>query len=198
MRALREGSAEHVVGAADQVLEPPSHVPDFHDLLRGRRRPDAREMLELHRIVQVEHQAAAEPEQVRQRKSEALCDERVGISKDGAEVAGGAEGLVCELAGALGDEGDLMARGEPARQLDCPDPRAGHARADHVLAVVGNPHRTSHSSASRYPAAPLPTMRWAQTSSITLTRRHASRLAMSDRCTSTTRSPVATMASRSA
>src|SRR5207248_11242696 len=166
--------------------------------VRGRCRADARQMLELHRIVQVEHQAAAEPEQVRQRKSEALCDERIGISKDGTEIAGGAKRLVLEIAGPFGDEGGLLADGEPARQLHCPDSRAGHARADHVLAVVRNPHRTSHSSASRYPAAPLPAMRWAQTSSITLTRRHASRLAMSDRCTSTTRSPVAAMASRSA
>jgi len=56
----------------------------------------------------------------------------------------------------------------------------------------------SHSSASRYPAIPFPMIRCAHTSAMTLTCRHASRFDRSEMCTSTTRSLVEAIASRSA
>src|SRR5204862_6061738 len=121
-----------------------------------------------------------------------------GSLEGGAEIAGAAERLAGEALGAFRHQRDVVAGCQAAGELDRADPRAGHARADHVLAVVGDPHRTSHSRASRYPSVPFPMTRCAQTSSSPLTRRQGSRRVMSEICTSTTRSFVAATATRSA
>jgi len=137
-----------VVGAPDQVLQPAPDVAHLDDLLGGRLRPHARELLELDRIVEIEHQPAAKPQQVRHGEAESLRDERVGLPEDARQIARGAERLSGELLRSFRHQRDLVPGGEPARQLDGPDPGTGHARAHHVLAVVGDLHRTSHSRAS--------------------------------------------------
>ncbi len=53
-----------------------------------------------------------------------------------------------------------------------------------------------HSTASKYPAAPLPAMTCLAAVAVINTRRNSSRLAGSDKCTSTTGSFVSSSASR--
>jgi len=105
-------------------------------------RTELRELLELDRIVEIEHEASAEPERGAEREIEALCDERVGAPECRAESGRlhTCERLVTERGGARRDHRQLVSSGEAARQLDDPDPRAGHLGTDAVLAMPDDLH----------------------------------------------------------
>ena len=138
-----------MVCAREQVLEPLPQIGEGHHLFRRGIRTGAGQMLELHRVVEIEHGTPAEPRQERERETESLRDEDIGAVQRRAQIARNAEGLLPERLRAFGDERDLVARGEATRELHRPDAGAGHLRPHHVLAVPDHLHRASHSSASR-------------------------------------------------